>query len=74
MTPVYAVQVGGALGREAAYARPLTGKVADAKLPAALKALVAHYLARRQDGEAFYETVRRTPLADWQAVLAPYLI
>lgn len=74
VTPVYAVQVGGALGREAAYARPLTGKVADAKLPAALKALVAHYLARRQDGEAFYETVRRTPLADWQAVLAPYLI
>ncbi|WP_298462044.1 nitrite/sulfite reductase [uncultured Mitsuokella sp.] len=74
VTPVYTVQVGGSLGPDAAYAQPLAGRVADAKLFAALRALVAHYFAVREVGEAFHETVRRTPLADWQAVLAPYLV
>ena len=41
--PVYTVMVGGHLGKDAAFAAPLEGRVADANLEALLKAFVQQY-------------------------------
>lgn len=72
--PVYTVMVGGHLGKDAAFAAPLAGRVADAKLDACVKALVQQYLDLREADEPFYATVARTGRDAWQPVVDQYAI
>lgn len=66
--------IGGHLGEESAFARPLEGRVADDKLLGLLEALVQKYLALREAGEPFYATVARTGLELWESVANQYTI
>lgn len=72
--PVYTVMVGGHLGKDAAFAAPLEGRVADANLGALLKALVQQYLDLREADEPFYATVARTGRDAWQSVVDQYAV
>ena len=69
--PVYTLMIGGHLGEESAFARPLEGRD---KLLGLLEALVQKYLALREAGEPFYATVARTGLELWQSVANQYTI
>ena len=66
--------VGGHLGKDAAFAAPLAGRVADAKLDVCVKALVQQYLDLREAGEPFHATVARTGRDAWQSVVDQYAV
>ncbi|MDB5460682.1 MAG: sulfite reductase [Caulobacteraceae bacterium] len=58
----YQLSLGGSAGADAELARILGPAMSGQSIPDAIETLVETYLAHRQDGERFLDTVRRTGL------------